>query len=55
MGKEITVLTNITLQTFASDGGAAPLAQCWEQEGPAFFKRLFAAGHSSYKKRSGLE
>ena len=50
MGKENSVLTNITLQTFGSEGDAALIDQRWEKEGPAFLKRLFAAGLLSYEK-----
>ena len=38
MGKENSVLTNITLQTFASEGDAALVDQRWDQQGPGFFK-----------------
>lgn len=44
MDKENGSLTNITLQTFASEGDAALIDQRWEKDGPAFLKRLFAAG-----------
>jgi hypothetical protein len=47
MDKENSILTNITLQTFASEGDAALIDQRW---GPAFLKRLFAAGLLSYEK-----
>lgn len=50
MGKENSVLTNITLQTFASEGDAALVDQRWDQQGPGFLKRLFAAGLLSYEK-----
>ena len=50
MDKENSVLTNITLQTFASEGDAALIDQRWEEKGPAFLKRLFAAGLLSYEK-----
>ena len=50
MDKENSVLTNITLQTFASEGGAALIDQRWEKHGPAFLKQLFAAGLLSYEK-----
>ena len=50
MAKENSVLTNITLQTFASEGDAALIDQRWEKKGPAFLKRLFAAGLLSYEK-----
>ncbi len=38
MDKENSVLTNITLQTFASEGDAALIDQRWEEKGPAFLK-----------------
>ena len=50
MDKENSILTNITLQTFASEGDAALIDQRWEKDGPAFLKRLFAAGLLSYEK-----
>ncbi len=50
MKKENSVLTNITLQTFASEGDIALVDQRWEKDGPAFLKRLFAAGLLSYEK-----
>ena len=50
MGKEDCILTNITLQTFASEGDVAIVDQRWEKEGSAFLKRLFAAGLLSYEK-----
>ncbi len=50
MDKENSLLTNITLQTFASEGDAALIDQRWEKDGPAFLKRLFAAGLLSYEK-----
>ena len=50
MVKENSVLTNITLQTFASEGDAALIDQRWEKKGPAFLKRLFAVGLLSYEK-----
>ena len=50
MGKENSVLTNITMQTFASEGDIALVDQRWEKDGPAFLKRLFAAGLLSYEK-----
>ena len=50
MDKENSILTNITLQTFASEGDAALIDQRWENDGPAFLKRLFAAGLLSYEK-----
>ena len=50
MVKENSVLTNITLQTFASEGDAALIDQRWEKKGPAYLKRLFAAGLLSYEK-----
>ena len=48
MDKENSILTNITLQTFASEGDAALIDQRWEKDGPAFLKRLFASGLLSY-------
>ena len=36
MGKDDSTLTNITLQTFASDGDVALVDQRWEKDGPAF-------------------
>ncbi len=42
--KKNSVLTNITLQTFASESDAALIDQSWEEKGPTFLKRLFAAG-----------
>ena len=50
MDKENSVLTNITLQTFASEGDAALIDQRWETAGPSFLKRLFAAGLLSYEQ-----
>ena len=50
MGKEDSALTNITMQTFASEGDIALVDQRWEKDGPAFLKRLFAAGLLSYEK-----
>ena len=50
MGKEESTLTNITMQTFASEGDIALVDQRWEKDGPAFLKRLFAAGLLSYEK-----
>ena len=50
MDKENSVLTNITLQTFASEGDAALIDQRWEKDGPGFLKRLFSAGLLSYEK-----
>ena len=50
MDKEDSILTNITLQTFASEGDAALVDQRWEKHGPVFMKRLFAAGLVSYEK-----
>ena len=50
MGHEENILTNITLQTFASEGDAAIVDQRWEKDGPVFLKRLFAAGLLSYEK-----
>ena len=50
MGKDDSTLTNITLQTFASDGDVALVDQRWEKDGPAFLQRLFAAGLLSYEK-----
>ena len=44
MGKEDSALTNITMQTFASEGDIALVDQRWEKDGPAFLKRLFAEG-----------
>ena len=49
MVKENSVLTNIT-PDFASEGDAALIDQRWEKKGPAFLKRLFAAGLLSYEK-----
>ena len=50
MTRENSVLTNITLQTFASEGDAALIDQRWDKDGPAFLKRLFAVGLLSYEK-----
>ena len=50
MRTEDSVLTNITLQTFASEGDVALVDQRWEKYGPAFLQRLFAAGLLSYEK-----
>ena len=50
MDKENSILTNITLQTFASEGDAALIDQRWERDGPAFLERLFAAGLLSNEK-----
>ena len=50
MEKDDSVLTNISLQTFASEGDAALVDQRWEKDGHAFLKRLFAAGLLSYEK-----
>jgi hypothetical protein len=50
MGKEDSTLTNITMQTFASEGDIALVDQRWEKDGPAFLERLFAAGLLSYEK-----
>ena len=50
MGKDDGILTNITLQTFASEGDVALVDRRWEKDGPAFLKRLFAAGLLSYEK-----
>ena len=50
LGKEDSVLTNITMQTFASEGDIALVDQRWEKDGPVFLKRLFAAGLLSYEK-----
>ena len=50
MGKEDSTLTNITMQTFASEGDIALVDQRWEKDGPAFLKRLFASGLLSYEK-----
>ena len=50
MRKDDSTLTNITLQTFASDGDVALVDQRWEKDGPAFLRRLFAAGLLSYEK-----
>jgi hypothetical protein len=38
MDKENSILTNITLQTFASEGDAALIDQRWEKDGPAFLR-----------------
>ena len=50
MGKDDSILTNITLQTFASEGDVALVDRRWEKDGPAFLQRLFAAGLLSYEK-----
>ena len=50
MVKENSTFTNISLQTFASEGDAALVDQRWEKKGPAYLKRLFAAGLLSYEK-----
>ena len=50
MDKENSALTNITLQTFASEGDAALVDQRWEREGLAFLKRLFDCGLALYEK-----
>ena len=64
MDKENSVLTNITLQTFASEGDAALIDQRWEKEGPAFLKEhiepkveeaLNAAGFVSQSKYNALK
>ena len=36
MGKENSVLTNITIQTFASEGDAALIDQRWEENALLF-------------------
>ena len=50
MDKENSVLTNITLQTFATEGDVALIDQRWEKDGPAFLERLFDAGLLSYER-----
>ena len=50
MEKDDSILTNITLQTFASEGDVALVDKRWEKDGPAFLQRLFAAGLLSYEK-----
>ena len=50
MEKEKNILTNVSLQTFASEGDAALVDQRWEKDGPAFLKKLFSAGLISYEK-----
>ena len=50
MRKDDSILTNITLQTFASEGDVALVDKRWEKDGPAFLQRLFAAGLLSYEK-----
>ena len=50
MEKDDSKLTNITLQTFASEGDIALVDQRWEKDGPAYLQRLFAAGLLSYEK-----
>ena len=50
MNRENSVLTNITLQTFASEGDVALIDRRWDKDGHAFLKRLFAAGLLSYEK-----
>lgn len=42
--------TNVTLQTFASEGDMALVDQRWESRGPAFLDRLGKAGLLSYEK-----
>lgn len=41
MGKKDNLLTNISLQTFASEGDVALIDQRWEKESPAFLNRLY--------------
>ena len=45
-----TPYTNVSIQTFASEGDAALIDQRWEKEGPAFLKRLANAGLLSYER-----
>ena len=40
MDKIETPFTNVTLQTFASEGDMALVDQRWEKDGPAYLKRL---------------
>ena len=44
-----TPLTNVTLQTFASEGDLALANQKWENLGPKFVNRLGAKGLLSYE------
>ena len=50
MDNKNSILTNITRQTLAAGTDAALIDQRWEEKGPAFLKRLFAAGLLSYEK-----
>ena len=42
--------TNVTLQTFASEGDMALIDQRWEKYGPSFIKRLSEKGLLSYER-----
>tara|TARA_B100000886_G_C20026880_1_gene328222 strand:- start:67 stop:408 length:342 start_codon:yes stop_codon:yes gene_type:complete len=42
--------TNVTLQTFASEGDMALVDQRWEKLGPSFIKRLSEKGLLSYER-----
>ena len=42
--------TNVTLQTFASEGDMALIDQRWEKHGPGFIKRLSEKGLLSYER-----
>ena len=44
-----TPFTNVTLQTFASEGDMALVKQQWEKLGPKFLERLSKSGLLSYE------
>ena len=50
MNKYKNPLTNVTLQTFGSEGDIALVDKRWQEDGPKYMKRLFAAGLLSYEK-----
>ena len=50
MDKIETPFTNVTLQTFASEGDMALVDQRWEKYGPAYLKRLSEKGLLSFER-----
>ena len=50
MDKIETPFTNVTLQTFASEGDMALVDQRWEKDGPAYLKRLSEKGLLSFER-----
>ena len=50
MDKIKTPFTNVTLQTFASEGDMALVDQRWEKYGPNFLKRLSENGLLSFER-----